>query len=53
MRSLRHRAGEILAAAKAIEGDMAHIEGQIEMIWQMPEADQYEQTENAISEKNV
>lgn len=51
VRSMRHRAGEILAAAKAIEGDTAHIEGQIGMIWQMPEAEQYEQTENAISEK--
>lgn len=53
VRSMRHRAGEILAAAKAIEGDTAHIEGQIGMIWQMPEAEQYEQTENAISEKTV
>ena len=53
VRSMRHRAGEILAAAKAIEGDTAHVEGQIGMIWQMPEAEQYEQTENAISEKIV
>ena len=53
VRSMRHRASEILAAAKAIEGDTAHVEGQIGMIWQMPEAEQYEQTENAISEKIV
>lgn len=29
IRSLRHRANEILKAAKAIEGDTAHIEGQV------------------------
>lgn len=53
VRSMRHRAGEILAAAKAIEGDAQYIEGQISMVWPMPEAEQYEQTENGISEKTV
>lgn len=31
VRSMRHRASEILAAAKAIEGDVGHIEGQVKM----------------------
>lgn len=48
VRSLRHRAGEILAAAKAIEGDVQHIEGQVSMVWPVPEANEDEQTENAI-----
>ncbi|MBM6885724.1 hypothetical protein [Pseudoflavonifractor phocaeensis] len=52
VRSMRHRAGEILAAARAIEGH-PEIEGQVSMVWPMPEAEQYEQTENAISEKTV
>ena len=53
VRSMRHRAGEILAAAKAIEGDTAHIEGQIGMIWQMPEAEQYEPSETTLPEKKL
>ena len=48
VRSLRHRAGEILAAAKAIEGDIEHIEGQVSMVWRMLEADENEQAENTI-----
>lgn len=31
VRSLRHRAGEILAAARAIEGDITEIEGQVSL----------------------
>ena len=46
--SMRHRAGQILAAAKAIEGDVQHIEGQVSMVWPVPEANEDEQTENAI-----
>lgn len=48
VRSMRHRAGQILAAAKAIEGDVKHIEGQVSMVWPVPEANEDEQTENAI-----
>ena len=32
VRSMRHRAGEILAAARAIEGDITEIEGQVVML---------------------
>ena len=53
VRSMRHRAGEILAAAKAIEGDTTHVEGQVSMVWPMLEADEDEQTENALPEKTV
>ena len=50
VRSMRHRAGEILAAARAIEGH-EEIEGQVSMVWPIPEADEDEQTENTIPEK--
>ncbi len=53
VRSMRHRAGEILAAAKAIEGDTTHVEGQVRMVWPMLEADEDEQTENAIPEESI
>lgn len=53
VRSLRHRAGEILAAAKAIEGDAKHTEGQVSMVCRMPEANEDEQTENAIPKENI
>ena len=53
IRSMRHRAGEILAAAKAIEGDTEQIEGQVSMVWRMPEADENGQAENTIPEKNI
>ena len=48
VRSLRHRAGEILAAAKAIEGDVKHIEGQVNMVCRTSEADEDEQTETTL-----
>ena len=53
VRSMRHRAGQILAAAKAIEGDAEQIEGQVSVVWPMPEANEDEQTENAIPEETV
>ena len=53
VRSMRHRAGQILAAAKAIEEDAEHIEGQVSMVWLMPEANKDEQTENAIPKETV
>lgn len=31
VRSMRHRAGQILAAAKAIEGDVGRVEGQVSL----------------------
>lgn len=51
--SMRHRAGEILAAAKAIEVDTEHIEGQVSMAWPLPEANEDEQTENALPEETI
>lgn len=53
VRSMRHRAGEILAAAKAIEVDTEHIEGQVSMAWPLPEANEDEQTENALPEETI
>ncbi len=53
VRSMRHRAGQILAAAKAIEGDTKHIKGQMSMVWPMSEADENEQTENAIPKESL
>lgn len=53
VRSMRHRAGQILAAAQAIEEDTTRIEGQMSITWRMAEADEDEQTENALPEKTV
>ena len=53
VRSMRHRAGQILAAAKAIEEDTEHIDGQMGMVWPMPEANKDEQTENTVPEESL